>query len=200
MGVQIGATKDVWGSEKVGNLEIRGTLEFREKIKQAIANGVKRLNLKRCLRKLKICEHFNAIEEVRDKHSEAAPNPKDPDSWLDSMNGKGTKAVIRINLDDADKGPVDDRGCKKSSIEAVLGHELGHAVDLNEGKNDYKPYGKIPPGEKTAMRVENAIRRDQDLVPRSDYNIDPSTTSEAPGCRPPPQDITPPPRGPVMSP
>lgn len=185
LGNQMGqkTSEKIWGSDKIGNLEIRGSDYFRAEIKGTIEKGKKTPEFQEALLKVQNSDLFNVIEETQDTHSQTVPNPKDPDAWLDSTNGKGTRTVIQINPNDANRGPVDDWGCKKSSPEVILGHELGHVVDMNEGKNNYHPEGKIPPGEKRAMQIENGVRRDQILAARSTYNIPPETP-EAPGCRP----------------
>lgn len=194
------------GYEKIGNLEIRGRREFREEVKGAMERGMKTPECREGLREVAQSERNHLIVETTVKNSEVNAYPNDEDHRLKAKNGVGTKTITEINLDDVNNSAWDDNNCKKTLLEAVVCHEVaghvpeydkGKAVDGTDFRNYYDPkahdYKGIPPSEKGAVAVENAVRRDNNMTPRSHYfrNLDPNEKAD-PNCELPSK-ISPPP-------
>jgi RHS repeat-associated protein len=91
---------------------------------------------------------------------------------VDAYNGKGAGSEIGYDPNDR-RGGVDDKGRTDRPPAAGLAHELGHAFDNARGRASLidgpdKP-GTTPPSERTAIRTENAFRKETGLTPRCCY-------------------------------
>jgi RHS repeat-associated protein len=89
----------------------------------------------------------------------------------DGKKGEGSDATVNWNPDKK-TGGVDINGSNERPAEIGLGHELGHAESINQGKADLTESGvKDPDGsgevltkeELNARAKENALRKEQEL-------------------------------------
>jgi RHS repeat-associated protein len=91
---------------------------------------------------------------------------------IDAYNGKGTGSEIGFDPKDK-RGGLDDKGSTIRPPAVGLAHELGHAVDNLRGQAslvmDPMHPGTTPPAERTAIRVEDAFRRETGLTSRCCY-------------------------------
>ena len=90
----------------------------------------------------------------------------------DAYNGRGTGSSI--NFDPSGKfGGFDDKGDPRRPPEVGLSHEIGHALDNLHGRaskiDQPELPGTTPPAERNPIRLENAVRRQLGITPRSHY-------------------------------
>jgi hypothetical protein len=87
-----------------------------------------------------------------------------PDDEYDAVNGKGTSGTLRIDIDR--EYTFDGKeGEQTAPLAEVLGHELVHASDYDQGTLDRRknPQTKVRRSEERAVKVENEIRKDLGL-------------------------------------
>ena len=124
------------------------------------------------------------------------PNPRPPNSWgcgvryrvpvsprtrrLPRATSQAEATRRFATIRPTKKGGTDDKGSNNRPAFVGLGHELGHAEAMADGRQSFdkqlggdgapKFPGSTPPSEtNSGLMRENQIRAEQGLPPRSDY-------------------------------
>jgi Effector protein len=98
----------------------------------------------------------------------------------DAANEKGTGSTITINVKEPtveNRGPPGPAGDVEVPTIASLAHELGHAGDIDQGRqsNDYSINGgnprggDTPPAEARATKLEQEVRKALGIPARDGY-------------------------------
>jgi RHS repeat-associated protein len=146
---------------------ISGSLEFRNAVKKDIHRIASKPSGRAVVQRLMASKNVHRIVETNKKYDERTV-PQGP-----SRNSVGDGSQISLNPFSRETATPDDAGRYEAAPFVKLGHELGHADDMDRGvqSNQMRPDtpGTTPPAERNAMRLENQIRREHGITSRSHY-------------------------------
>jgi RHS repeat-associated protein len=153
-------------------LRVRGTDEFRDKVKRDLIRLASQPRGRELVLRLIHSKNTHRIVETKSKFGNSTV-PQGP-----SRNGRGDGSLVSYNPKLQETQLPDDAGSYRTPAFVQLGHELGHSDTMDRGvqSDQMGPMkaGTTPPAERQAMRWEAWIRREHGLTARSHYYPDPN--------------------------
>jgi len=156
-------------------IRISGSDEYRKLVNAQLRQLASTRAGREVIRELHSSRHFILIsrpEGRSDNYTDPTGRVDAQGRHIDAYNGRGTGSQISYNPSNR-AGGFDDRGSLVRPSVVGLGHELGHALDNLHGQASVvmQPMlpGTTPPAERTAIRFENAIRKELGVTPRTYY-------------------------------
>jgi hypothetical protein len=132
-------------------------------------------------------ENSDRTVTIQDWESGNTGNNAVPKNYLlarfGALFGTGSDVTIHFNPD-SNTGGQNDKGSNRRAPFVGLGHEMGHAEDMVNGRTPKTDYSMpqmrtkdfTPPVEQNSLMEENGIRSEHGLTPRSSYTT-PSTAT-----------------------
>jgi RHS repeat-associated protein len=156
------------------NKEYKGGDKFAAKVLKTLnkLDKIKNATVAKTMKSLETSKLIHAISEVSDSRESSSTGgaAKSDGTPSDGYNGDKVSTNTFINWNDESKEPN-----TQQSDEDLVGHELYHAYDYQEGKmkgEDITPSAKDP-AEIRAVKFENKIRSEEKEKLRTTYGGEP---------------------------